>query len=94
MATARKSDPATSHLAAPGKLKRQTAVEMVVAMARKYPGSTANELAAFAVQHSSGIMSETVRKRVREAVEAGTLKERPARQCTVSGHQAATFVVK
>lgn len=86
----RRSDPPQSkeaaHAAAPKLGAVQAELEAVV---RKYPNRTVNELAA-----ASGIRDpRRYGRRTNELVKAGRIRESGVRKCSMTGRNAATWVV-
>jgi len=91
--TARTIDKPTSHKAA-GKITHRLPAlrQLLVSTAkRRRRPLTANELASFACTATPIASHESLRKRVRECVDAGTLQECNARKCQVTGHKATTY---
>lgn len=90
-ALARRSDPATSHIAAArmresGAAGRQA--QAVLAAVRQWPGSTAVEIAQLA-----GIDRYAVSRRLPELAKAGSVRRSAPRNCTVNGRPQTTWRV-
>jgi hypothetical protein len=86
---ARRSDPASSHLAAAevelsGTVNRHEAI--ILAGVKQQPGSTADELALV-----TGLDRVAIGKRLREMVRKGMLSEGPMRACRVKGRMMLTW---
>jgi hypothetical protein len=94
VAPARKTDPATSHRAAPEEIKAGSAREKILLTASRltkegYPSLTARELAL-----EAGLSHQRAPwKRVSELAKAGFLKPVGVAVDPVSGHQATTYAV-
>jgi hypothetical protein len=94
MALARKTDKRTSKQAVPAKATLLTAKLALIEMAKLHPRSTANELALFCTHTFKGVMAETFRKRVGEAVAGGMLVECGTKMCSLTGKSATVYKVK
>ena len=86
---ARKSDPASSHLAAAevtASGKRQQQIGLVIDLVRKFPGLTSMELAGM-----SGEDRYMIARRLPEALTAGAIRKGEQRTCSVTGRLALTW---
>ena len=86
---ARKSDPASSHLAAAevtASGKRQQQIGLVIDLVRKFPGLTSMELAGM-----SGEDRYMIARRLPEALTAGAIRKGEQRACSVTGRLALTW---
>ncbi len=86
---ARRSDPASSHLAAAevtASGKRQQQIGLVIDLVRKFPGLTSMELAGM-----SGEDRYMIARRLPEALTAGAIRKGEQRTCSVTGRLALTW---
>jgi len=86
---ARRSDPASSHLAAEqittsGARGQQQA--QAIAAVRTFPGLTSFELAV-----KTGQDRYTLARRLPECITAGAVRKGPMRACSITGRQALTW---
>lgn len=86
---ARRSDPASSHLAAAevtASGKRQQQIGLVIDLVRKFPGLTSMELAGM-----SGEDRYMIARRLPEALTAGAIRKGEQRTCSFTGRLALTW---
>lgn len=90
---ARRTDPATSHIAAAEiEPKLNTLQARFVQAVRVLGGATASEAAKRVVQECGG-SAETARKRARECCELGYVRIAGTRRCRVTGKVAQFYEV-
>lgn len=88
---ARTSDPATSHKAAARITRsgsRERRMDFFARIVRETPGLTAAELA-----DRHGVQQYEASKRLSDAFRAGLITRGVPRACSVTGHEAFTWVV-
>lgn len=87
---ARRTDPQSSHSAAEEVTrsgKREGQVLAVLALVRKYPGSTSLELA----KHSVGLDRYVTARRLPELEKQGLVRKGDERPCTINGRSMVTW---
>lgn len=87
---ARKTDPATSQVAA-AETAKQLGHLCQVFLTALAGEQTASEVAWFAVVNKLHPNAESVRKRAKELLRLGLIEERPPRRCGVTGKMATTY---
>lgn len=90
---ARRTDPATSQLAAAGVNKHKCHIFALVAiraLERECGSCTALEAGCWAETHLGG-MRESIRKRTTELHRAGRIERAGARPCKITGKMSATW---
>lgn len=90
----RESDPRTSKLAEPSAAKQLTAQQLVLWSLASFGQATANEIALRAESsplNTSGVRSETCRKRVAELVRSGQIEAIGERHCRITGKLATVY---
>lgn len=88
-ATARISDPITSHLAAADHTasgKRGKHIGIVIDAVRRYPGKTSAELVLLC-----GLERHEVARRTSDAARCGAVRKGEIRRCNISGRSAVTW---
>lgn len=86
-AHARKTDPASSHLAAAdNQQRRESQYQIVSGIVKSYPGCTSHELATKAMQDRYMIA-----RRLSDAEKHGLVRRGAMRKCAISQRESVTW---